>query len=35
MHVLAMSRVLDDPLIHDDHQSGMCRVVSGKVPNDL
>ena len=30
-----MSRLPDNPLIHDDHQKGMCCVVSGKVPNDL
>ena len=26
-----MSRVLDDPLISDDHQGGMCCLVSGMV----
>ena len=31
----AMSKVPDNPLIHDDHQKGMCRMVSRKVPNDL
>ena len=32
---IVMVTIPNDPLIRDDHQGGVCRTVSRKIPNDL